>query len=200
MLNKEFVKDIDNNKYEITDNGELFLPNSKVKIGGYFTHWINDEKPFVDHNLVVNEGLNYILGSALAGGTADTTHYIGLYSNNYTPLATSIMSSATAANNFVDVSKANEVTTAYNEATRQTWTVVTPTSQVVTNVASPAAFTANTNVTVYGAFLVGGSGSNVKGSSGTTQKLIAASLFSAPRALINTDVLNITYQLTITSV
>jgi hypothetical protein len=44
-------------------------------------------------NLVVNQGLNYLLGSALAGGSQITTWYIGLFSGNYTVLSTDTASS-----------------------------------------------------------------------------------------------------------
>lgn len=202
-MRNEFVKAIQNNKYEIANEG-IFIPSAKVYIGGVFKSWITRDGEIVsdiaeDHNLVVDEGLNYILNSAFNGLTAQTTQYIGIYGNNYTPLAGSINSSATASNNFVDASKAGEITTAYNESVRPTWVDATSTAKSLTNSASPAVFTANTNVTVYGAFLVQGTGANTKGSYGTAQTLIAASLFSSARALVSTDILNVTYALSITS-
>jgi hypothetical protein len=146
----------------------------------------------------VDEGLNYILGVSLYTTSDISTFYVGLFGNNYTPVAANIQSSATAGNNFVDTSKALEITAKYNETYRQTWIGVLG-SKTVTNAASPCAFTMNDAVTVYGAFLTGGSGSNVKASYGAGHTLVAASLFGSSRPLIATDVLNITYALSITS-
>jgi hypothetical protein len=193
-----FKKEIANHQYEITDTG-LFFPKSKVHVGGVFNHWINNDLSTLqkDHNIVVDEGLTYILDTALSAGTQITNFYIGIFKNNYNPLAASIQSSATASNNFVHSTKADEATTEYSESTRPAWTDAGVTSKTITNVASPAVFTIGTNVTIYGAFLVGGSGSSTKGSSGTSQKLIAASQFGSARSLLAVDVLNITYQLQI---
>jgi hypothetical protein len=200
MLNNEFKKAIHDNKYEVSDGG-LYLPKAKVTIGGVFTTWITRDGEVIDkqedHNLVVDEGLNYIIGVALTATTDISAFYIGLFGNNYTPIAANVQSNATASNNFSDASKAGEVTTAYSETYRQTWTGVLG-SKIVTNAAAPCAFTANTGVTVYGAFLTGGSGSNTKAAYGAGHTLVAASLFGSSRALINTDVLNVTYALSVT--
>lgn len=195
---KQFAKEIKNNKYEVTDTG-IYLPASKVHLGGVFSHWVNDDIEDIqhDHNIVVDEGLTYILDTALSAGTQITSFYIGIFKKSYTPLAADVQSSGTASSNFYHTNKAEEATTQYDEAARPAWTEVGVSSKIITNSASPAVFTINTTVTIYGAFLTGGSGSNNKGQGGPGHKLIAASLFGSARSLVNTDVLNVTYQLQI---
>lgn len=180
-----------NFKTRITDALRKKLENGDdFRAGGYFTiQHIRDGKVIHEEdspNIVVDEGLTYILDVALSNGTQNANHYIGIFKNNYTPVAGDV------AATFAGAGVANEVTTEINEATRPAWTEAGVTSKTITNSASPAAFTANATVSVYGAFLIS---NNTKG--GTTGKLIAASKFAAVRNLVSTDVLNVTYTLTI---
>lgn len=180
-----------NFKTRITDALRKKLENGDdFRAGGYFTiqHIRNGEVIHEEDspNIVVDEGLTYILDVALSNGTQNANHYIGIFKNNYTPVA------ADVAATFAGAGVANEVTTEIDEATRPAWTEAGVTSKTITNSASPAAFTANTTVSVYGAFLIS---NNTKG--GTTGKLVAASKFAAVRNLVDTDVLNVTYTLTI---
>lgn len=167
------------------DSGE-----QNFKVGGVFgiQHIRNGEVIAEEAypNIVVNEGLDYILDAALSGGAQTTTFYVGIYKNNYTPIATNVMAT------FAGSGVANEVITEIDEAVRQSWTDAGVTSRTVTNSASPAVFTANATVAVYGAFL---STNNTLG--GTTGKLVAATRFSAVRNLEDTDTLNVTYTFTI---
>lgn len=160
------------------------------RAGGYFTieHIRDGEVIYTEDtpNIVVDEGLTYILDTALSNGTQNATHYIGIFKNNYTPVAGDV------AATFAGAGVANEISTEIDETVRPTWTEAGVTSKTITNSASPAAFTANTTVSAYGAFLI--SNSTLGGTSG---KLVAASKFSAVRNLVDTDVLNVTYTLTI---
>lgn len=164
-----------------------------LKIGGIFTYEHIRDGEVIDTwkepNIVVDEGLNYILGAGMAGSTPLTTWYIGIFKNNYTPLSTD-----TAAL-FPGVGVASESTTEYTETVRPTWINTGVAAKVITNTASPAVFTFNTTVSIYGGFLAS---SSVKG--GLTGKLAAASKFSSVRAMLAADVLNVTYNLTISSV
>ena len=135
-------------------------------------------------NIVVNGGLDYILDSALSNGTSYATHYVVLFSNNYTPIATTVITDLT------------QVTTKVTESVRPTWTEAGVTSQSITNTASPAAFTFNASETIYGAGLV--HGSSTKGDTASTS-LMSASKFTSSRAVISGDILNVTYTLTISS-
>ena len=157
-----------------------------LTVGGYFTYeHIRDGKvidTWKEKNIVVNQGLNYILDAALSGGTVNTTHYVGLFSNNYTPIASTLVTNLT------------EVNAKYDELTRPTWTEAGASSQSISNSASPASFTFNASETVYGAFLIS---NNTKG--GTTGTLIAASKFASARSVIAADVINVTYTLSASS-
>lgn len=186
-MNRSLLKDLAKGKFEKTENG-IFVPVANVMIGGAFVHWLNDdyEDRQVDCNIVVNEGLNHILDVTLSAATQLTSWYVGIFKNNYTPVAGDV------ASTFAGSGKANEITTEIDETTRPAWTEAGPSSQTITNSASPAAFTANTTVTAYGAFLIS---NNTKG--GLTGTLMAASKFAAQRDMVSTDVLNVTYTLSI---
>lgn len=164
------------------------------KIGGRFKfEQIRDGKvidSWEDKNLIVDQGLNYTLNAALSNGTVSTTWYLGVFKNNYTPIAADVMAT------FPGSGVANEVTTDYSESTRPLWVDAGAVSQSITNNASPASFSfTTTSTTVYGAFL---SSSNVKG--GTTGTLFAASKFSASRTLLAGDTLNVVYTVNSSSI
>ena len=142
-----------------------------------------------EDNLVVNEGLQYMCGTALTSVTQITSWFIGLYGSGATnsPAAGDTMSSHAG---WTEV-------TAYSQATRVACTFATATTanpSVATNSASVAAFTINGTTTVGGAFLVSNS---TKG--GTTGTLFSAADFSAPgdRAVTSGDTLNVTYTLSL---
>ena len=140
--------------------------------------WVAEE-----HNLVVNEGLAYMAGSALTSVTAITTWYIGLYGAgaSNTPAAADTMSSHAGWTEVVP----------YSNATRIACTFVTATTanpSVATNSASPASFSINATSTVGGAFLTSGSAT-----------LFSAADFSSPgdRAVTSGDTLNVTYTMSL---
>ena len=136
-------------------------------------------------NLVVNVGLQYMAGTALTSVAQITTWYIGLYgaaaSNN--PAAADTMSSHAGWTEIVPYSNATRPACTFGTAT-------TADPSVITNSASPAAFTINATATVGGAFLTS---NNTK--SGTTGTLFSASDFAAPgdRVVASGDTLNVTY-------
>jgi hypothetical protein len=137
------------------------------------------------HNLVVNQGLQDMNAKYFSGSAYTATWFIGLYgagaSNN--PAA-----SDTAASHagWVEV-------VPYSNATRPAATFGTATTadpSVISNSASPAAFSINATATVGGAFLISNSTK-----SGTTGILFSASDFAAPgdRVVASGDTLNVSY-------
>lgn len=115
-------------------------------------------------NLVVNEGLNYMLAAGLAAGTPITSWYIGLTNASPTPAPADTMASHAGWTEWTN----------YSESTRQAFVAGTVSGQQVSNSASKARFTSNAaSQTVGGAFLVS---NNVKG--GTTGTLYAVGAFS----------------------
>jgi hypothetical protein len=140
-------------------------------------------------NLVVNAGLAYMAGSALTSVTQITVWYLGLYGAgaSNTPAAGDTMASHAGWTEVVPYSNATRVTPTFVTAT-------TANPSVVTNSASPAAFTINATSTVGGAFLTSGSAK-----SGTTGTLFSAADFSSPgdRNVVSGDTLNVTYTMSL---
>lgn len=160
-------------------------PAILMRVGGKFQiQHIRDGKvidEFESKNIVVNQGLNYVLNTALDGLAEQTAWYIGIFSGNYVPLATDTAATIAAS--------ATE-SAAYTSATRPVWTPPAggSTAQEIDNSASKATYTMNASATIYGAFLVSSNTIN-----GTTGVLFAASQFSAPRSVVTNDQLLITY-------
>jgi hypothetical protein len=138
-----------------------------------------------DKNIIVNEGLDHILGVEFTSVTQITTWYMAPFEGNYTPVATDTAAVITAN---------STETTAYTASTRQTYVGVEA-SQSVTNSASPASFTFNATKTIYGAFLVSASAK-----SATSGKLFAAAAFSASKSVVNNDILLLTYTFNASSI
>lgn len=171
---------------------ELKLELPKFQLAGVYTfEHIRDGQvidSWDDTNIVVDEGLNYILDAAFSAGTPLTAWYVGLFKNNYTPVYNNV------ASTFAGAGVANEVTSEYSEGTRPLWVDAGAAAKTITNTASPAVFTFGTGVTVYGAFLISNS---TKG--GLTGTLASASKFSTSRVMLTGDKLNVTYSLTVSS-
>lgn len=140
-------------------------------------------------NLVVDEGLNYYQGAALNGDAAKTTWYLALFSNNRAPSPGDTGTTVSSAS--------GEVTTQYVETHRPTWVPDAIASGVISNNSTPAVFTIDTDVSLYGAFLVS---ENTKGGSVVGTILMGEALFGSNRDAIVGDVINVTYQITLSSV
>ena len=167
-----------------TQSGEVVRATGKFKMECYdkdgILKWTAEES-----NLVVNVGLQYMAGTALTSTTQVTTWYIGLYGAG--------ASNTPAAGDTAALHAGWTEVTPYSNATRPTATFAAATNanpSVVTNSASPAAFSINASSTVGGAFLIS---NNTKG--GTTGTLFSAADFQAPgdRTVVSGDTLNVTY-------
>ncbi len=131
----------------------------------------------VTKNLICNEGLDHVLNVLLHGTTPVSPWYMGIFEGNYTPVAT-----VTAA-------------TVTDESTRVEYVEAAASSQSTTNSANKATFTISASKTIYGAFLASASAK-----SATTGTLLAIARFATSRAVIDNDVLTVTYTITATSV
>lgn len=134
-------------------------------------------------NLVVTAGLNALITNTFKTIPGSVAWYIGLKGTG-TPVAGDTMGSH---------SSWSEIT-AYSEANRQAFTPGTVASGSVDNSASKAVFNINGTTTIYGAFLTS---DNTK--SGTTGTLYGVGDFSASRALVSGDILNVQVTLTATA-
>lgn len=174
--------------YDMTEGG-LLVPATKLMVGGkYEGQIIRDGKvidEFEDHNLVVTEGLNHLLNVYFGGTTAVSPWYLGIFSGNYTPVAT-----VTAAT----IASASTEFTAYSSATRPEFVEAAAASGSMTNSASRASFVFTSAATIYGAFLVS---TSTKG--GSTGVLFSAARFSTAKTVEISDELLLTYTFTATS-
>jgi len=159
-----------------------------TKLGGryFYEHLRNGEviDRWEEPNIVVDEGLIYILNTAIGNVTQIPTFYLGLFKNNYTPIA------GDTAAAFGGVGVANEANAEYDEATRPVFTPTATNAKVIANAATT--FTFNTAVDIYGGFLISDA---AKG--GTLGTLVSASKFAAVRQMQILDELNVGYTLTI---
>lgn len=183
-LQREIARALRLFKYERTDTGLLV---GRKLIAGAFQHTLyrgETSDLALDPNLVVNQGLDYLLNAAFNGTTQVTQWYIGLFSGNVTPAAT-----WTGAN---VVAQATEFTD-YTPAARQAWNTDPTSSQSVGNAGDEAMFTfTGTGHTVRGAFLAQASAQGA-----TTGILMAATRFSADRTGLGTpDRLGVEYVVT----
>jgi hypothetical protein len=89
------------------------MPSTGLVVGGVFDIEHRRKGDLISHeriqNLVVNEGLNSLLGVMFNAATQITQWYVGLFEGNYTPVA-----GVTAAT----ITSASTECTAYDEATR----------------------------------------------------------------------------------
>ena len=128
-------------------------------------------------NIVVNEGLNHLLDSSLAGQTQITSWFVGLKGTG-TPVAADTMASHGSWSEDQN----------YSEANRQAWTANGAASgQSVSNSSAKATFSINATTTIYGAFLTS---NNTKG--GSSGKLHAAGNFATSKTLGAGDQLLVT--------
>lgn len=173
--------------FEKNESG-LLVPEGKVTVGGIFDIWVNGELVEQIPNLVVTEGLNYILDVALSGGSQEAAFYVTAFKNAVSPAAN--WTAATFAATAGEISLADVV-----EANRQVWTDGGVVAGVVDNYASKAEYTVEAaTLDLNGVALI----SSI-GIAATTGKLIAASAFGATRSLVVDDVIGIGYRFTITS-
>jgi hypothetical protein len=132
-----------------------------------------------EENIITNEGLNDVLNEALSAAGNARSWYVGLFEGAHTPAS----GDTYATPGFTEV-------TTYDETTREAWTDAGASAQQITNSASKAVFTMNATKTITGAFLASVS---TKGDTAGGGVLMASSRFSASRAVVATDVLNVTY-------
>jgi hypothetical protein len=153
-------------------------------------HWRKGEiiDKWVETNICTDEGLESVLGQAFSDVTQITTHYVGIYNTNTTPVA----GMTYASPQFTE-------STHYDEANRPTWQEAGVSSKSITNSANKASFTCSTSETIYGGFLVGGGSTpSTKGDAAGGGVLFNVSAFSGgSKTVVDDDVLKVTVTLTI---
>ena len=136
-------------------------------------------------NLITDEGINYMLNSALVGATAISAWYMAPWSATHTP----------AAGDTYAVPGFTEANAEIAETTRQQWPAVTSTAKSVTNTTA-VVLTAASAVTIYGIGIVGGgTAASTKGDTAGGGTLLSSAAFAASKTLAANETVSITYTL-----
>lgn len=132
---REFLRSIRNGRYEYGDN-ELILTDQHVAFSGLAgMRNITAGEDWVDNkNMVMVQGINYLLTTGLNSGTAKATWYFAPYVTNSAPVNT------TTAATFV---AAMDEFTSYNGANRALCNFDDAASRVITSAANAVSITIN---------------------------------------------------------
>ena len=173
-------------RYETTPEG-VYFPSENALARGVFSVSKRGEAEEFSQNLVVNEGLDYILKAAVGETAGVANWYIALFSGDVTVVATWTAATFTAT--------ATEWTS-YDEAARQSWTKSLVASQGTDSFSSKASFTSSADTqTVRGAALISASAK-----SATSGVLFAASRLTSDKALDTGEILDVGYGLQLSAV
>jgi len=145
-------------------------------------------------NIFTTVGRNYLLdiifGTTSKAGSA--IFYAGIFKLNVTPAAGD--TAATCLGAAGTYGECQDADYDLPLTDKPSYTIAASASAGCTNAASPAQFTIAAPITIYGAFL-----STEKAKTATTGYLMCAKKFTASRAVINDDVLSVSYVVTTTS-
>lgn len=131
-------------------------------------------------NIVVNQGLDYLLDVALSAGAAITAWYLALVTDGEVFAAGDTYASHAGWTEF----------TGYSEAARPQWVDAGVSGQSVSNSASPAVFSITSAGTIGGAALVSNSTKGDTVAAGA--KMYAEGAFGAAKSVANGDTLEVT--------
>lgn len=185
MLTNDVKSQLQMGRFERTEDG-IFVPSSRLLINGVFRYSKRGEPEEFSENLVVDQGLNYLIAAAIGDTSVISSWYIAPFSGDVTVLA-----SWTAAN---FTANATEFT-AYSSATRPAWGSGTVASGGVDSFSDKAeiASTSDSQV-IRGAALISASAK-----SNTSGTLMAASRFPSDKNLDTGEILDIGYGLQLTA-
>jgi hypothetical protein len=182
-MNEQIARAIADGRFEDTEQG-LLVPSARALVTGQFVYCKRGELPETTHNLVVTEGLNYLVGVALKAVTPITSWFIAPFSADVTVQAT-----WTAAN----FAAGSTEITAYASATRPLWEGGSVAAGAVNSFATKAEIKATANgVVVRGAGMLSASAK-----SSTLGTLLGASRFASAKTLDLDEILDIGYGLQI---
>ena len=143
-------------------------------------------------NTFTTEGMARILNIVFRAQTTEAAIYVGIFKNNVTPaVGDTAAAKLGAAGTYGECQDAHYVSPATN---KPAYTIASTSTASCTNAASPASFTMNAGITVYGAFL-----STAAAKTATNGTLFCAKAFSSSRAVIADDVLAVTYTISCTT-
>lgn len=184
----EIAKFIDRGDFQQTDEGLLI--HGAIMAKGKYYHTVNGADLKVTSNLVVAEGILYVLNAALGGAAQTSNWFLAPYSGNATPA-----SNWTAANFATNATEITSATQGYSEANRQPWVSSAAADGKIGNLSSYAQFSivASSPLNIYGAGLLS---SQTKG--GTSGTLVSATRFEPARQVNNGDTFELGYEVELT--
>ena len=186
MDTRELKDALSKGRFHKTPDGVIF-PDSKILAQGVFRYNIRGQEEESSNNLVVNEGLDYLLGAAISGTSTISNWYIAVFSGDVAVQAAwTAATFAATATEFTD----------YDSATRPSWDKGAVASGGVDSFSSKAAFVSS----VDGAVLRGAALISASTKGATTGTLIAASKFVSQKNLDTTEILDVGYGLQLTAV
>ena len=165
--------------------------------GGVTTEHFRDGKMIHSQygtNTFTTEGMARLLNIMFGDVTkaAAAIWYVGIFKNNVTPaLGDTAAAKLGAAGTYGECQDADYDSPATD---KPSYVIATTTTASCTNAAAAAAFTMAASITVYGAFL-----STEPAKTATTGYLMCAKKFGTARAVIDNDVLSVTYVVTATT-
>ena len=143
-------------------------------------------------NTFTTEGMARLLNIVFRAQTTEAAIYCGIFKNNVTPaVGDTAAAKLGAAGTYGECQDADYDSPATN---KPAYTMASTSTAVATNTASPASFTMAAGITVYGAFL-----STATAKTATSGTLFCAKAFTSSRAVIDNDVLSVTYQISCTT-
>jgi hypothetical protein len=184
VVANEIIKREKKNKFNLGLHGEWTIEHKRGDI------WLPS---FGGKNIIPTAGLNHILDVTLGSVNKVSAWYIGIFKNNYTPIATNTYDNSVRQGGTEYYGECRDLD--YNPQTnRPAYTPAAASGGVLTNTASKAEFNILSNITVYGSFLVSSQSKTAQ-----TGVLIAAKKFDVARTVVNGDVLYVTYEISATS-
>ena len=183
MIREEFRRAIRNNRYELTESNDIYLPIQRVILGGIMGNAVRRKGEIIcpwefNHNIVTDEGINHMLNVCLHDTSKTATWYNAIHTAGAPATGT------TAAT----YHSTHTETTAYDEATRVEWNTAASTAKSITNSANKSTFTISGTVTVTGAAVL-----SVSTKQSTSGVLLAVASFATSRELADDDELLVTY-------
>ena len=143
-------------------------------------------------NTFTTEGMARIINIVFRAQTTESAIYCGIFKSNVTPaVGDTAAAKLGAAGTYGECQDADYDSPATN---KPAYTIVSTSTASCTNAASPASFTMNASITIYGAFL-----STAAAKTATSGTLFCAKAFSSSRAVIADDVLAVTYTISCTT-
>ena len=180
---------IQDGKFE-TDGGAILVPSLGIIASGEYFHTVNGQDEQVDHNLLPDEALTFLVNLGFHTQSKIDNWYLALFAGAVAPAA-----NWTAASFPATASEITSATEGYAGANRPRFNSTAGTSKSVDNLTGGrASFTIVTSgtLTVTGAALLS---NQLKGS--TTGILASASKFATARTLQNGDVFELGYRVTL---